>query len=95
MARRLAASAARRLGKTARAISLDAAADTLAEKFDSAFWCEDIGTYAIALDGEKKPCRVRTSNAGQVLWSGIAKPERAATPQATCPARRRRIRGVL
>ena len=29
-----------------------------------------------ALDGER-PCRVRTSNAGQVLFSGIAAPERA------------------
>jgi glycogen debranching enzyme len=77
MARKLAAGAARRLGKTDRATALDTAADALAEKFDAAFWCEDIGTYAIALDGEKKPCRVRTSNAGQVLWSGIAKPERA------------------
>ena len=77
MARRLAAGAARRLGKADRAAALDAAADDLAEKFDAAFWCEDIGTYAIALDGDKKPCKVRTSNAGQVLWSGIARPDRA------------------
>ena len=37
-----------------------------------------IGTYALALDGDKKPCRVRTSNAGQVLFTGIAAPDRAA-----------------
>ena len=49
----------------------------LAKQFESAFWCEDIGTYALALDGQKRPCRVRTSNAGQVLFSGIAAPERA------------------
>ena len=49
----------------------------LAERFEAAFWCEDIGTYALALDGQKRPCRVRTSNAGQVLFSGIAAPERA------------------
>lgn len=78
MARRLAASTARRLGLGDRAAALDRQASDLAERFDAAFWCEDIGTYAIALDGEKKPCRVRTSNAGQVLWSGIARPERAA-----------------
>ncbi len=77
MARRLASTAALRLGKPDRARALDLAATQLADKFDEAFWCEDIGTYAIALDGDKKPCRVRTSNAGQVLWSGIAKPERA------------------
>jgi glycogen debranching enzyme len=77
MARRLAATTALRLGKVERAKELEQAAAELAERFDRAFWCEDIGTYAIALDGDKKPCRVRTSNAGQVLWSGIAKPERA------------------
>ena len=36
-----------------------------------------MGTYAIALDGDKRPCRVRSSNAGHVLWSGIAQPNRA------------------
>jgi glycogen debranching enzyme len=35
-----------------------------------------LGTYALALDGDKKPCRVRTSNAGHALWTGIALPER-------------------
>jgi glycogen debranching enzyme len=34
-------------------------------------------TYALALDGEKRPCRVRTSNAGHTLLTGIALPERA------------------
>jgi glycogen debranching enzyme len=32
----------------------------------------------LALDGDKRPCRVRTSNAGQVLFTGIAAPDRAA-----------------
>jgi glycogen debranching enzyme len=50
----------------------------LAAQFEAAFWCADIGSYALALDGEKRPCRVRSSNAGQVLFSGIAAPERAA-----------------
>jgi glycogen debranching enzyme len=45
--------------------------------FDLAFWCEDLGTYALALDGKKRPCRVRSSNAGQCLWSGIATPDHA------------------
>ena len=57
---------------------LDAEATRLAERFESAFWCPEIETYALALDGAKKPCRVRTSNAGQVLFTGIAAPERAA-----------------
>ena len=61
-----------------RAAALDAKAEALRERFEDAFWCEDIGTYALALDGAKKPCRVRSSNAGHVLLGGIAAPERAA-----------------
>ena len=76
-AKRAAARGARRLGKLALGDTLDAQATKLAERFEAAFWCEDIGTYALALDGQKRPCRVRTSNAGQVLFSGIAAPERA------------------
>jgi glycogen debranching enzyme len=52
-------------------------AEQLRAAFDRAFWCEELGTYALALDGAKRPCRVRSSNAGQCLWSGIATPEHA------------------
>jgi glycogen debranching enzyme len=76
-AKRMAARCARRLGKHAFGDALDSQAAKLAERFEAAFWCSEIGTYALALDGEKRPCRVRTSNAGQVLFSGIASPERA------------------
>jgi len=76
-AKRLAARCARRLGKCERADALDRQANVLAERFEAAFWCEELGTYALALDGDKRPCRVRTSNAGQVLFSGIASPEHA------------------
>src|SRR6188472_3806313 len=76
-AKRLAAKSARRLGKHTFADDIDTQAARLAERFEATFWCEDIETYALALDGEKRPCRVRTSNAGQVLFSGIASPERA------------------
>ena len=76
-AKRLAARGARWLGKIELGDSLDAQAVKLAEQFESAFWCADLGTYALALDGEKRPCRVRTSNAGQVLFSGIAAPDHA------------------
>ena len=34
-------------------------------------------TYALALDGSKRPCVVRSSNAGQCLLTGIARPDRA------------------
>ena len=77
-AKLLAARCARRLGRDALADRLDAQARHLAERFEAAFWCPKLGTYALALDGDKKPCQVRTSNAGQVLFTGIAAPDRAA-----------------
>jgi glycogen debranching enzyme len=61
-----------------RAEELERKASVLRERFEEAFWCEDLGTYALALDGAKKPCRVRSSNAGHVLLGGVASPERAA-----------------
>src|SRR5262249_41227512 len=45
--------------------------------FDEAFWCDELSTYALALDAEKRPCRVRASNAGHCLFSGIARHDRA------------------
>jgi glycogen debranching enzyme len=50
---------------------------SLQEKFEQAFWCDDLGTYALALDGAKRPCRVRASNAGHCLFAGIATRDRA------------------
>ena len=82
-AKQLAARAARRLGHAEFADTLDAQAAVLAQRFDEAFWCEEIGTYALALDGDKRQCRVRTSNAGQVLLSGIAPKERAEAVAAS------------
>jgi glycogen debranching enzyme len=76
-AKQAAARCARRLGKEEQARKLEDDAAKLAARFEDAFWCEEIGTYALALDGDKKPCRVRSSNAGQVLFSGIARPDRA------------------
>jgi glycogen debranching enzyme len=47
-------------------------AHQLKERFHKAFWDEEMGTYVLALDGNKKPCRVRASNAGHCLFAGIA-----------------------
>jgi glycogen debranching enzyme len=58
-------------------VELEAQAREMRARFERAFWCPDIQMYALALDGAKQPCRVRTSNAGQVLFSGIAAPDRA------------------
>jgi glycogen debranching enzyme len=65
-------------GDDTRAATLFARAEALRERFDTDFWWEDGGTYALALDGQKRPCRVRSSNAGHALFTGIAKPARAA-----------------
>jgi glycogen debranching enzyme len=65
------------LGKVKRAEELKAQAKSLRERFEQAFWCEDLSIYALALDGQKRPCRVRASNAGHCLFTGIASTERA------------------
>jgi glycogen debranching enzyme len=76
-ARRGAAAIAERLGDAARASALRATATSLRARIEQAFWCEDIGTYALALDGAKQPCRVRSSNAGHLLLTGVASAARA------------------
>jgi glycogen debranching enzyme len=75
--KQLAARCAARLGKKDKAKKLTAEARQLAERFEEAFWCEELGTYALALDGNKQPCKVRTSNAGQLLFSGMIREDRA------------------
>jgi glycogen debranching enzyme len=75
--KRLAARCAKRMGLFDRARQLEAEALQLAERFEKAFWCDDLATYALALDGAKQPCRVRTSNAGQLLFTGIVREDRA------------------
>ncbi len=52
-------------------------AESLRREFEAKFWCEDLSIYAIALDGNKQPCRVVSSNSGQVLLTGIAGEARA------------------
>jgi glycogen debranching enzyme len=53
-------------------------AELLRGRFEEAFWCEELHTYGLALDGEKRLCKVRTSNAGHALFGRIADPGRAA-----------------
>jgi glycogen debranching enzyme len=78
LARRTAALLAADLGERELAANLEAQAEALRVRFEAAFWREDLGTYALALDGDKRPCDVRSSNAGQLLFTGICRPERAA-----------------
>jgi glycogen debranching enzyme len=76
-AKRHAATMAEALGHSARAAVLAAEAEALRERFEARFWCDELSVYALALDGAKMPCKVVSSNAGQVLFTGIASPERA------------------
>ncbi|TCU29276.1 glycogen debranching enzyme [Rhizobium azibense] len=72
-----AAELCQRLGERARAVSLTARAVALQKNFDIAFYDEELETYVLALDGSRCPCRVRSSNAGHVLLTGLAFPHRA------------------
>jgi glycogen debranching enzyme len=72
-----AARLARHLDEHELAKDLEHAASAMKKHFNEAFWCEEIGTYALALDGKKQKCAVPSSNAGHVLWSRIATRERA------------------
>src|ERR1700757_3846286 len=67
------------LGKPERAQALRAKARVLFENFNDAFWDEELGFYAYALDGDKKRVLTVASNAGHCLWSCIVPPERAKT----------------
>ncbi len=65
------------LGNPARAAELRAKAQTLFDRFNEAFWDEEFGFYAFALDGDKNKALSVASNVGHCLFSGIIRPDRA------------------
>lgn len=73
----LGAEMAEALGEARRALAFRERAERLRERFDPAFWVEELGLYAMALDGKKRPCRVRCSSVGHLLFTGILTPQRA------------------
>ena len=66
------------IGEIAFATKLRQKASRLQVAFENAFWCEDLGFYALALDPQKEQVKTLASNAGHLLWSGICSPEHAA-----------------
>lgn len=64
------------LGKSDHANDLRVKAKRLMEKFNQAFWDEETGFYAFALDGDKKKVMTVASNPGNCLWSGIVPQQR-------------------
>jgi glycogen debranching enzyme len=77
-AKHLAAELAEMLGHPEHAKRLRQEADDLKRRFNRMFWMEDLGTFAMALDAQNRPCRVRVSNAGHALFTGIAESGYAA-----------------
>lgn len=65
------------LGHEEQAEVMEKDAAQLRTRFEEDFWMDDEQFYAIALDKDKKRVDSVTSNAGHILMSGIASPERA------------------
>lgn len=63
---------AKDMGDTSLSDRLVMEASNLRTNFSSMFWSEDLSLFVLALDGQKNQCRVRSSNAGHCLFSGIA-----------------------
>jgi glycogen debranching enzyme len=68
----------RGLGEPAVADDLERRAAGLQSRFERDFWDEDLSCYVLARQAGGRAAAVVSSNAGQVLWGGIAQPDRAA-----------------
>ena len=53
-------------------------AESLRRDFERDFWLEDEQSYALAIDGDGRPCAAIASNPGHCLWTGIVDERRAA-----------------
>ena len=63
-------------GDTGKASYYEAKAENLRQNFNEKFWDKKDGFYVLALDGDKEPCRIRASNMGHLLFTGIVHQER-------------------
>lgn len=61
-----------------RAAQLRQKASRLRSNFESKFWCEKTGFYALTLAPDKQPVATLASNIGHCLWSGLIRRDRAA-----------------
>jgi glycogen debranching enzyme len=68
---------AERRGETDAAETWRMKAERIRDKVEGTFWMEDEGFYAIAVDGAGELCRVRASNPGHLMFTGLAAPDRA------------------
>ena len=51
-------------------------AEGLRTAIEERFWIPSLSFYALAIDGDGTPCRVRASNAGHLLYCGVPEPQR-------------------
>jgi len=76
-AKRAAATLAHAMGEDDLGARLEAESLALQGEFERAFWNDQLGTYALALDGKKRQCAVAASNAGHALFCEVPSAERA------------------
>lgn len=69
---------ARHRGMSQQASAWNERASRLREAIEERFWLSGMNFYALALDGQGEPCRVFASDAGHLLYCGVASDERAA-----------------
>jgi glycogen debranching enzyme len=67
---------AKRRDDRASAIRWLQRAEDLRRQVEDRFWMDDAGFYGIAIDGAGELCRVRASNPGHLLYSGLPSMER-------------------
>lgn len=82
-AKNFASMLAEELNEKGLAMQLKEQAKELKQKFNEVFWDEDPACYALALDGNKNPCKVVSSNPGHCLFCGIVDEEKAPKLVAT------------
>jgi glycogen debranching enzyme len=59
------------VGRPDEAAALRRQAMELRDRIRAAFWLEELGTFALALDRDKRPLPTATTNAGHLLWSRV------------------------
>jgi len=65
------------LGEPEMAQRLYVEAESLRDRVLDRFWLEELDTFALALDGEKRPLPTVTTNAGHLLWSRLPTADQA------------------
>jgi glycogen debranching enzyme len=73
---------ARRLERFVEAATWEGQAARLREHFNRDFWIPEEGTFGLALDGDRRVCRVVSSNAGHCLFGAIADHDKAQATMA-------------